>query len=729
MLLALALLAALATEPAAAQPTPQTLKVRIDLTAAGFRGAFRPDMALGAGVDGAMEGDIDRLFTSRNIAAMRSLGLRSLTYRLRTELGVEAWHWTEEGTWSDPAHAQGYWTSSDHPKKPIELSWGYELPRRGDTQDNANNTSWSRLTDGDPATFWKSNPYLDPRYTHERAARPQWLIVRLDEPTPIDAVQIAWGEPYATAYEVQYWTGADDYDLAGRWMTFANGAVAGGRGGTDERRLGTSPVTAQYLRILLKAGSGTAPPGSTDVRDRLGYAVREVGFGTIGPDGFHDAVRHAASHDGQTYTHVSSTDPWHRAVDRDPNLEQVGVDRVFASGLGNGLPVMMPVGVLFDTPENAAALVRYLVRRGYPVDRIELGEEPDGQLGDPADYGALYLETLERLKAISRRIAYGGPSMQSAATEQVLVDEKNRSWNRAFIAYLKARGRLADLQFFSFEHYPFDDICGDIHGKLVAEDELLAGMLQRLRAEGLPAKVPLVISEYGFSAFSGQAMVEMPSALLQADIVGHFLTEGGSTAYMFGYGPNWPINQHLPCAGYGNMAPFLADAQGQAAEPLPAFYTSRLLSSVWLRPGRGLHRLYAARVEGLDASQAGRVVAYAVVRQDGRLATLILNRSPERAFAIRLDGAADVHQYGPAQYRWRADGANGRPALNRPPARWRAARGAEVVLPAESLTVVVREGSGPSSPRGLQPKRRDRSRLAGQTAGAIHASTAAWRNW
>jgi hypothetical protein len=292
------------------------------------------------------------------------------------------------------------------------------------------------------------------------------------------------------------------------------------------------------------------------------------------------------------------------------------------------------------------------------------------------------------------------------------------------MAYLKARGRLKDLQFFSFEHYPFDDICGDIHGKLVAEDGMLSDMVQRLRAEGLPRTTPLVISEYGFSAFSGQAMVEMPSALLQADIVAHFLNEGGSAAYMFGYGPNWPINQHLPCAGYGNMAPFLADPQGQAAEPLPAFHTSRLLTSVWLQPGHGLHRLYAARVEGLDAVQAGRVVAYAALRPDGRLATLILNRSPEHAFSLRLERAAEVHQYGPARYRWRADGAQGRPELDLPPAHWRAAKGAEVGLPADSLTVLVSgaprvscgpsclgsagrpTGRGSSSPRGL-------SRLSG----------------
>lgn len=673
---------------AAMAETPAMLTLQVDTSPAGLRHSFRPDTALGAGVDGAMRGDIDRLFTRGNIAAMRSLGLRSLTYRLRTELGIEAWHWTEQGTWSDPAHRQGYWTGSDKLGAPIQLSWGYRLPRRGDTQDNANNADWSRLTDGDLSTFWKSNPYLDRRYTHERTSRPQWLQVRLDDPAPIDAVQIAWADPYAVAYEVQYWSSPDEYDEDGRWVTFEQGAVAAGKGGTETRRIAAKPVTAQFLRVLLKVSSKTAPKGAADPRDRLGYAVREVGFGTLAADGvFHDLVRHAPSHADQTFTHVSSTDPWHRAVDRDPNLEQVGVDRVFRSGLGNGLPILMPVPVLFDTPENGAALVRYLTRRGYPLSRIELGEEPDGQFGDPADYGALYLAAVDRLRPIHPRLVFGGPSMQSAATDVGLVHGRARSWNRGFIAYLKSRGRLKDLGFFSFEHYPFDDICGDIHAKLVAEDALLDGMLKRLRDEGLPTTTPLVIAEYGFSAFSGQAMVEMPSALLQADIVGHFLSVGGDAAYLFGYGPNVPINQHLPCAGYGNMTPFLADAKGQAGDRLPVYFASRLISARWLQPGHGLHRIYATRLTG---DTGGWVVAYAVRRPDGKLATLILNRSPDRARRLRTGlGAADVWQYGPAQYQWHADGERGRPSRDEPPAHRAAAPGEILDLPPDSLTVVV----------------------------------------
>lgn len=694
-LIAVVLFALAAT---AAQAAP--LRIVVDLTPKGARGAFRPDEALGAGVDGAQKGEIDRLLTPKNVTAMRSLGLRSLTYRLRTELGIEAWHWTEDGTWSDPARKQGYFTGNARTTRPISLSWGYQLPRRGDTLDNANNTGWSRLTDGDPATFWKSNPYLDPRYTHERRERPQWLIVRLDEARPVDAVRIDWATPYATAYQVQHWTGEDDYDPDGRWITFPDGDVRSARGGTETRRLVERPIKARFLRILLLRSSHTAPRGSTDVRDRLGYAVGEVGFGTLDRGGrFHDLARHAASHDDQTFTHVSSTDPWHRAVDRDPNLEQAGLDRIYASGLTNGLPMMLPVPVLFDTPENAAALMAYVKRRGFPVARVELGEEPDGQFGDPADYGALYLEVLDIIKRVGPGFVYGGPSMQSAATDRLFVDQAHHSWNAGFIAYLKSRKQLKSLQFFSFEHYPFDDICGDIHGKLIDEDALLSGMLKRLADEGVPRTTPLIISEYGFSAFSGQAMVEMPSALLQADIVGHFLSAGGQAAYMFGYGPNVPINQHLPCAGYGNMAPFLADANGQAGPPLPQAFASRLISQVWLQPGHGLHRLHAAEVED-QARSPGPVIAYPVTRPDGRLAVMILNRSADRAASVRLvarktgeerplSGPAEVWRYGPEQYRWRADGLNGHPVRDEPPARSTAPAGDDLVLPPDTMMVVV----------------------------------------
>nr|WP_250890771.1 discoidin domain-containing protein [Sphingobium nicotianae] len=692
--------ASLLPQPMSAHARREAPRLIVDLTPAGQRAAFRPALAMGAAIDGAQAGDIDRLFTPHNIAAMKSLGLPSLTYRLRTELGIEVWHWNPAGTWSDPDRQQGYWTSDDRLGEPIGLSWGYKLPRRGDTVDNANNADYSRLTDGDPASFWKSNPYLDPVSLHDGRDHPQWLVVRLAGMTPLDTARIAWGEPYATRYKVQYWTAESEYNEKGEWRDFPHGDVDAGRGGEVQLSLSDAPIKAKFLRILMRQGSGTAPAGATNWRDKAGYAVREVSFGSIQPGGsFQDAVVHAADHLGQTFTHVSSTDPWHRAVDRDVDLEQVGIDRIFASGLGNGLPVLMPTGLLFDTPENMAAELRYLTRRGYPVTQVELGEEPDGQYGEAADYGALYLAAVDRLKAAAPQISFGGPSLQNAQTGNWMSPTGPTSWIGRFMAYLRERNRVSDLGFASFEYYPFDDMCGKIHAKLIDQDRMLAAAIAQFTTDGVPTTIPWIISEYGFSAYSGRAMSQMTGGLLMASIVGQWATDRGDPAFMFGYGPGNPVNQHLACAGYGEMTPFMADGQGQAAQPTAIFRTAQLLSQDWIAPGSGRHRAVGVKAEGFPGNE---VRAYAVRRPDGHLALLIVNRSPDMPYdlpvflrtganrIVPLRAAVSIVQYGREQYQWLDQGPASHPARNLPPVRSRRAAGlAPISLPPESITVVI----------------------------------------
>src|SRR4051794_4652242 len=148
---------------------------------------FVPTQALGAGVDGHEFGEVLKQLSPFNIAAMRSAGLKPLTYRLRTELAGEAWHWNPKGTWSDAARQQGYWTSDSKLRAPIDLCYGYRLPRRGNTIDQANDDGYSRIDDGNPATFWKSNPYLDEHFTHEpNEDHPQWVMIDLGEPKEIN---------------------------------------------------------------------------------------------------------------------------------------------------------------------------------------------------------------------------------------------------------------------------------------------------------------------------------------------------------------------------------------------------------------------------------------------------------------------------------------------------------------------------------------------------------------
>src|SRR5215471_9100810 len=426
-----------------------------------------PTHALGAGIDGHEKGECARMFTDKNIAEMLSAGLGPLTYRLRTELADEVWHWNPRGTWSDPVHQCGYWTSYDSLREPIELSYGYRLPRRGNTIDQANDDGYSRIDDGDEKSFWKSNPYLDSHFTGEPDdAHPQWVIIDLGRHKPVNAIRIHWAAPYARQFHVEYWPGDDPMHLQpddeDDWQPFANGKISDARGGSELIRLADRPRSVQFVRIVMSNSSHTSAQSSDDIRDSLGFSIGEIELGKMGKDGrFHDHLRHAPDRHRQTIIYVSSTDPWHRAEDIDYSIEQPGLDVILRSKLTNNLSVLVPVGVLYYTPENATVEIHYLLRRNYSLEGIELGEEPDGQWASPEDYAALYTGVARRLASFNAGLKLGGPSLQNFEDELLTWGDasENRSWMNRFLKYI--RGAKVPFDFFSFEFYPYDNVCAN----------------------------------------------------------------------------------------------------------------------------------------------------------------------------------------------------------------------------------------------------------------------------
>jgi len=675
--------AALALAVSTAFASADAVDVTIDDAAALH--SFDPAHALGAAVDGHEKGEVQRMLSPSNARAMRSAGLRSLSYRLRTELAGEAWHWNPRGQWSDALHKQGYWVSSPQSKKPIRVSYGYRLPRRGNTHDQANDDGYSRIDDGDEATFWKSNPYLDARFTHDGDdAHPQWIVIDAGG-APVNAVRILWAAPFATRYAVEYTNSADgpeDFASDEIWTPFPRGGVADGAGGRAELTLADEPVTAQYVRIRMTRSSHTAAAGSQDIRDSLGYAVREIWLGTRdGTGAFHDTIRHGASNGDQTTIWVSSTDPWHRASDRDDRTEQPGFDLVFRRGLADAQPAMIPAGVLYDVPENAVAELKFLRARGYRVGRFELGEEPDEQYGPAEDYGALYLEWADALHAIDPALQLGGPSLVADSTTPD-PDSHSPYLNR-LLAYFKARGRLQDFSFFSFEWYPFDDVCDPVAPQLAEAAELLRATMARFHDEGVPASLPIAITEYGYSAYGAEPEVDLPGALIGADIVGQFLTAGGDQAFLYGWEPNELINEKS--CSWGNNAMFVDTGRA----PTAIYHAARLLTGRWLAAA-GIHEIY-----GAQTGEGSLVRAYPVRRPDGAWAVLLINVDPEHAYEARLrlkSGAvlnvAAAWHFSAAQYKWHADGENGYPELSLPAVSVAPAADGVIELPAYSITVV-----------------------------------------
>jgi hypothetical protein len=643
---------------------------------------FDPRIALGATIDVHDEGQNEEIFTPVNLRAMQSAGFHPLSYRLATELDGEAWHWNPHGTWSDPARQQGYWTSSDKPGLPIELSYGYRLPRRGNTLDQAHNDSYSRIDDDDPGTFWKSNPYLD--------GRPQWFFINLGDVESVASIRIRWAVPFATEFRVQYWNDVDpiNYSTNGDWIDFPNGVVRDGSGGEVSLGLAEEAIDAQYVRVLMTRSSNTAPPGAGDPRDALGFAVAEVSL--FDEDG-EDLVEHGRTKTTQSIIWTSSTDPWHRSSDLDRSVEQLGLDRLYDTGLTNGLPMLTPVALLYGTPEDAAEEVRYLLARHRPLERVEMGEEPDGQLVTPEDYATLYLRWADALHAIDPKLQLGGPAFQS--TYNIIRHWREReggrtSWIGRFVDELRARGRLADFAFFSFEWYPFDNLCLPSHPQLLEEPLVLDRVLGHWRDEGVPRSIPWLATEYGYSSYGGQPEVDITAALFNADFIGQFLTVGGTAAYFYGLEPDILL-QEAKCATWGNLMLFLSDDEHRIRYPLAAFYSATLITKVWANASGG-HDIHAV------SGTSPLLTAYAVHRPDHRWALLVINKDATKAMTVRLrlgDQAVegmDVHQFSPHEYVWHARGKRGYPSPDRPPRVFRVDD--QVMLPAMSVSVIVFDG-------------------------------------
>jgi len=682
--------------------------IHVDATPEHLTNSIRPAEALGAGVDRLPYGAADKLFTRETIDRVLSAGWQTVTYRQNTELHAEAWHWNPHGAWSGPGE-RGYFVGDATPTaEPIIHSYGYPLPRRGVTRDDGTDTvGYSRLTDGDARTFWKSNPYLTQAFTGEDdAAHPQWVILDLASKQKLNAIRVDWAAPYARDYVVQFWSGDDPIKkpAAGSWQRFPHGAIADGHGGSETLRLADQPVEAQFVRILMLHSSDSCVAGARgERRDCVGFAIGEIFLGTLSDDGkLHDLIRHTPDQD-QTATYCSSIDPWHESRDLDEKAgEQVGFDRFFASGITRGLPTMIPIAMLYSTPEDAVAELEYLARRGYLISYVEMGEEPDGHYTVPEDYAALYLQFAAALHKHDPALKLGGPVFTGENEDiQTWPDAHgNSSWTGRFIDYLKAHAALKELAFFSFEHYPIDP--GKIAwSSLYDEARLVTHIMKVWREDGVPKEVPLFITESNISSQYSEAYMDLWGGLWLADYVGAFLTGGGNAIYYFHYLPGRIGPGHNGSPGTFNF--FSADQELKIRQPLAQYFASRLINLEWLQPGNGQHRLFAATADTIDGAGNLLLGAYPVLRPDGSWALLIINKDQENAHAVSIrfedsvhhragafTGKVDAVVLGKAEYQWHPERAGGLADPDGPPRSTviEARPDTSFNLPAASITVL-----------------------------------------
>ncbi len=687
--------------------------VRVDTTPSRVANTFSPLYALGSTVDRVPSNATDVFFRPDQIKQVLSAGWGVISYRQNTDLFVQAWHWNPKGSWSDPA-GKGYFTGDATPtKEMIRHSYGYQLRHRGFTRNGGTEfDGFSRLDDGDLQTYWKSNPYLTKEFTGEDdTLHPQWVVIVLDKKENVNAIRIAWAEPYARDYEVQYWAGdgdAMDEQDRGSWKTFASGTVTDAKALPATLRLDSSPVATKYVRVLMTRSSNTCDThGSADGRNCVGFAIRELYLGTINDKREFKDLLHHSPDQKQTLTLCSSVDPWHEpadlyvAPDHMESGDQPGFDLFFTSGITRGLPAIVPVAMLYSTPEDAAAQMSYIKRRGYPVSYVEMGEEPDGQYMQPEDYGTLYLQFATAIHRVDPNLKLGDPVFEGV-TEDIKVwpDAQGRtSWLGRFLDYLKAHGRLQDLAFMSFEHYPYDG-CETPWKNLYQEPELITHIMKVWRDDGLPPGIPLLDTET--NDHGGEAAVDIFGALWLADSFGGFLTAGGKSTHYYhalSYSP-----PHPACANsWGTYHMFMVDEHYQIQQPTAQFFAAQLMTQEWAQPTDAEHKLYAAASDVKDSEGHVLVTAYALHRPDGEWSLMLINKDYDNAHQVHIAfhdaegnraqsfaGPVTMITFGKAQYQWHPDRKKGHADPDGPRVTSTLAGGehTEYSLPPASVTIL-----------------------------------------
>ncbi|HMD55420.1 MAG TPA: glycosyl hydrolase family 5, partial [Phycisphaerae bacterium] len=418
-----------------------------------------------------------------------------------------------------------------------------------------------------------------------------------------------------------------------------------GKGGTGTLKLGDAPVQTHFVRIWMTQSSNTPDiHGAQDIRNCVGYAIQTINVGAIIPGGeFVDAFPITTTNAAATTRPagiagrkhwptfcVSSIDPWHSAADivSGGGNQHSGFDLFFTSGLTNNLPAMIPVTLLYGTPDDAAAQIAYIEKRGYRIGWIEMGEEPDGKHTLPEDYAALYIQWATAIHKVDPKLKLGGPIFEGV-TEDITVwpDAQSRtSWMGRFVDYLKAHGRISDLAFVSFEHYPFD---GNITwNSLYQEPQLMQHILQVWRADGVPKNVPLKVTESSIAAELVGQMSQIYAALWLSDSIGSFFAAGGSAYFHSPIQPQ-PVSPGRGSRGSASWSNFVSDKNYNITGYTSFYWAAHMINLEWVQHRSGVHQMFPSTTGITDNQGNTLVTSYAVLRPDGNWSLLLVNRDED----------------------------------------------------------------------------------------------------
>ena len=203
---------------------------------------------------------------------------------------------------------------------------------------------------------------------------------------------------------------------------------------------------------------------------------------------------------------------------------------------------------------------------------------------------------------------------------------------------------MQDLQFFSFEHYPYEP-CRITWASLYDEAELIHHIIDVWHADGLPASMPFFITESNLSSSTSETYEDIFSGLWLADYIGSFLSNGGSGVYYFHYLPlQW---EHGCNDSAGTFGMFTVHPDYSVNQPLAQFFVSQLINHEWLQAD-GVNQLFPAASDITDGAGHTLVTAYAVKRPDGQWSVMLINKDQENSHRVHIEFTGGIGS--PAQF-------------------------------------------------------------------------------
>src|SRR5205823_5702210 len=121
------------------------------------------------------------------------------------------------------------------------------------------------------------------------------------------------------------------------------------------------------------------------------------------------------------------------------------------------------------------------------------------------------------------------------------------------------------------------------------EPQLMKGILQIWRADGVPKDVPLMVTEIHRSWQLPGPRTTIFAALWLADNVGSFFEGGGAAFY---HSPIQPQGVNNTCLGWSSWSNFVSNENYEIRGYTSPYYAARLINLEWVQHRSGVHQMF-----------------------------------------------------------------------------------------------------------------------------------------